>query len=268
MSLRLKSVTLGAIFGFALWSAPLAWGQDEPPSGPVEMGPRPSGEQPFPDTGEFLQKGRFPEETTDADKDGVFDIDDNCPATPGELSTPAGPLRTQVDECGCPKDPCGCDADADKIPDCRDACPDTPPGEIVGADGCTLPIAPVVVVEIKGIEFDFDRHAVKPEYEAELVKVRERLLEGPNLRVRLEGHTDSDGPPRYNQRLSERRAKACREFVLQGTAIAPERISAVGLGESQPVADNKTEAGRAKNRRVMAVFSDLREAEPGQPNID
>jgi outer membrane protein OmpA-like peptidoglycan-associated protein len=226
----------------------------------------------FPETDEFRQEGRFPEERTDVDHDGVPDIDDNCPATPAEQATPVGTLKVKVDECGCPRDPCTCDTDVDGVPDCRDVCAGTAPGELVGPDGCTLPIAEAEQEEL-GVRFDFEKHEVKAEFEPVLLKVRERLLASPNLRVTLEGHADWKGPQSFNQPLSEKRAAACRDFVLGGTGIVPDRVQAVGFGELRPIADNTTEEGRAKNRRVSAVFSDLRRpapeaALPPQPGPD
>jgi len=228
--------------------------------GPSETGEAPTqGTLPEPDQ-EYRQSGQFPEERRDADQDGVADIDDNCPATPAEQATPAGVLRVQVDECGCPKDPCSCDADADSVPDCRDLCPDTPIGQMVGVDGCTLPIAETRQEDLD-VRFEFERDDVRPEYEPLLLRIREQLLAAPNLQVTFEGHADWKGPQQFNQPLSEGRAAACREFVLRDPRIAPTRIKTVGYGESRPIADNGTEEGRAKNRRVTAIISDVR-AEP------
>lgn len=267
-------IILRALAAFALLALPVtALAEGEPPGDPVPATApdntasppvEPSTEPPdaeFPDTDEFRQEGQFPEEASDVDHDGVPDIDDNCPATPFEQATPVGPLKVTVDECGCPRDPCTCDADADGVPDCRDFCAGTAPGELVGPDGCTLPVAQVEQEEL-GIRFDFEKYDVKPEFEPVLLEVRERLLAAPNLRVRLEGHADWKGPQRYNQPLSEKRAAACRAFVLDAAGIAPDRVEAVGFGELRPIADNSTEEGRAKNRRVSAVFSDLRQPAP------
>lgn len=258
---------LGRLLAAALWLLPAslaaqgpepAEGPGEPRSGLVSAGsPGTAAPAAFPETEEFRQQGSFPEETADADADGVPDIDDNCPATPAEQSTPVGTLRVKVDECGCPKDPCTCDDDADGVPDCRDRCPATPLGELVDGEGCTLPLAETQQEELR-VHFDFGKHELPSESEPILIAVRQRLLAAPNLRVRLEGHADWKGPQTVNQPLSERRAQACRDFVLQGTTLAPTRVEAVGYGELRPLADNRTEEGRAKNRRVTAVFSDIR----------
>lgn len=263
---------LGRRLAAALWLLPagLAAQGPEPAEGPGEPLPGlvsagsagTAAPAAFPETEEFRQQGSFPEETADADADGVPDIDDNCPATPAEQSTPVGTLRVKVDECGCPKDPCTCDDDADGVPDCRDRCPATPLGEWVDGEGCTLPLAETQQEELR-IHFEFEKHDLPPASEPLLLAVRERLLAVPNLRVRFEGHADWKGPQTINQPLSERRAQACRDFVLQGTTLAPDRVEAVGYGELRPLADNRTEEGRAKNRRVTAVFSDIRRPSAG-----
>lgn len=229
---------------------------------------RPGWAQPPPElpaeTEEFRQTGQFPEERADADGDGIADIDDNCPGTPGEQATPAGTLKTQVDECGCPRDPCICDSDVDGVPDCKDLCPNTPVGDLVGADGCTLPVAALRREELE-VQFDFEKADIRPEFEPGLLKLRELLLSAPNLHITFEGHADWKGPQSFNQPLSERRAAACRDFVLRESAIAPERIKILGFGELRPIADNKTEEGRARNRRVTAVIYDLRSPPPQTP---
>lgn len=235
------------------------------PAGLVSAGSRATtAPATFPETEEFLQQGSFPEETADADADGVPDIDDNCPATPAEQSTPVGILPVQVDECGCPKDPCTCDGDADGVPDCHDRCPATRLGEWIDGEGCTLPLAETHRQELQ-VHFEFGEHELLPQAKPLLLAVRERLLASPNLQVRLEGHADWKGPQTVNQPLSERRAQACREFVLHGTTLAPSRVQAVGYGELRPLADNRTEEGRIKNRRVTAVFSDIRAAREDPP---
>jgi outer membrane protein OmpA-like peptidoglycan-associated protein len=210
---------------------------------------------------EFHQAGEFPEEKTDADQDGVADIDDNCPGTQPETFTEIGSLRTQVDECGCPKDPCQCDADNDGVADCRDLCPESGFGVLVDAQGCTLPVVEPWREDVR-VEFDFESHELRPQFEPLLVKVQERLKSAPNLVVTLEGHTDWKGPQSYNEPLSGRRAEACREFLLKDPAIAPSRVRTRAFGELRPVADNASEEGRARNRRVEALFEDIRQPAP------
>jgi OOP family OmpA-OmpF porin len=97
--------------------------------------------------------------------------------------------------------------------------------------------------------FDFDKSTLKPEGKAKLDDLAEKV-KGLTLEVVIAvGHTDSKGTDAYNQKLSVRRADAVKTY-LAGKGIEASRIYTEGKGESQPVADNKTEAGRAKNRRV------------------
>ena len=106
-----------------------------------------------------------------------------------------------------------------------------------------------------GILFDFDSDALRAEARANLADLAESLREYAGTRVLVVGHTDSRGTDSYNQGLSERRANAARTYLMS-QGIAPERIEAVGRGESEPVAENETDAGRQANRRVeVAIFA-------------
>lgn len=104
-------------------------------------------------------------------------------------------------------------------------------------------------IVLRGVNFEFDRAQIRPDAEVILDEAARILEDRPDVRVRIEGHTDAVGPESYNQRLSERRAEAVqRYFVEQG--LDPQRFETVGLGESEPVAPNDTREGRALNRRV------------------
>jgi OOP family OmpA-OmpF porin len=130
------------------------------------------------------------------------------------------------------------DSDGDGVPDSRDKCPNTPKGVKVNADGCW---------ELKGVYFDSDKAVIK---DTKVLDEAVAILKAnPKLTGEVHGYTDSTASPEYNQKLSEARAKAVRDyFVKQG--IAPERIRAKGYGETNPVASNDTVEGRAMNRRV------------------
>jgi outer membrane protein OmpA-like peptidoglycan-associated protein len=104
-------------------------------------------------------------------------------------------------------------------------------------------------IVLRGINFDFDKANIKPEAEPVLDAAVDVLKENPDVKVRVGGHTDSVGTDAYNQGLSERRAKSVRDYLVKH-GIDASRLTAVGFGESQPVADNKTKDGRAQNRRV------------------
>jgi outer membrane protein OmpA-like peptidoglycan-associated protein len=113
------------------------------------------------------------------------------------------------------------------------------------------PPAPVVKrrIILRGVNFDFDRSNIRPDARPILDEAIRTLKEEPAIRVRIEGHTDSIGTEQYNLRLSQRRAEAVKQYLVQG-GIAASRLEAVGLGESDPVASNDTADGRAQNRRA------------------
>ena len=103
------------------------------------------------------------------------------------------------------------------------------------------------------VKFDFDRQVVKPESYADIRDVAEFMKQFPQTTTVVEGHTDAVGTEAYNQSLSERRAMAVREVLVNEFGIQPGRVDAIGFGEARPVADNDSEEGRAINRRVEAV---------------
>ena len=115
----------------------------------------------------------------------------------------------------------------------------------------TVPAEPVPAerVVLRGINFDFDKAIIKPEFMPVLDVAQSILKEQPDLKVVIEGHTCSMGTDAYNQKLSERRAKAVYDYLVK-KGVNAAKLSTVGLGETQPMADNKTESGRELNRRV------------------
>ncbi|WP_460426820.1 OmpA family protein [Azotobacter armeniacus] len=142
------------------------------------------------------------------------------------------------------------DADNDGVCDNVDRCPDTPANATVDADGCTA-VAEVVRVELD-VKFDFDKTQVKEESYADIKNLADFMNQYPQTITTVEGHTDSVGPDAYNQKLSERRANAVRDVLVNEYGVQGNRVDSVGYGESRPVADNATESGRAINRRVEA----------------
>src|SRR6056297_138980 len=147
-----------------------------------------------------------------------------------------------------PPPPPPADTDGDGVPDTLDRCPTTPAGVRVDSYGCSCDYT-------LSLTFGFDSAELTPEDKAlldELIPVLEAL---PQVRGVIEGHTDSRGPEAYNQQLSERRANAVKEY-LDDAGIIGARFTTVGLGESQPVASNETEEGRAANRRVVFKRTD------------
>jgi outer membrane protein OmpA-like peptidoglycan-associated protein len=124
------------------------------------------------------------------------------------------------------------------------------------AEGCSpvAKAAPKEVIVLKGVNFAFNSAELTPNSKKVLDQWVARIKEDKTIRVEVAGHTDNIGSHAYNQQLSERRAKSVVDyFVSQG--VPADRLKAVGYGETKPVASNKTEAGRAENRRVeLQIF--------------
>ena len=104
-------------------------------------------------------------------------------------------------------------------------------------------------VAVYGIHFDTAKATILPDSESVLGEIAKLMQTNPELKLRVEGHTDSQGVPSANQVLSEKRAQAVVAW-LTAHGVAAARLSAKGFGQNKPVADNSTEEGRAKNRRV------------------
>ena len=174
----------------------------------------------------------------DSDKDGVFDGPDKCPDTPEGVA---------VDADGCPLD-----TDKDGVPDYRDKCPNTLPGIQVNKRGCPLRRKEDLDYLKKGIQFEFDSaKLLKSSYPTldDIIALLEKI---PEVKLEVQGHTDIVGTEDYNQKLSEDRAHSVTDY-FQSKGIPGERLRAIGFGTRVPVADNVTDAGRAKNRRVELI---------------
>lgn len=111
--------------------------------------------------------------------------------------------------------------------------------------------AEAVRVELD-VKFDFDKAVVKPESYEDIQALADFMKQYPQTSTVVEGHTDSVGTDAYNQGLSERRAGAVRDVLVNQYGVESGRVQAVGYGESRPVADNASTDGRAINRRVEA----------------
>ena len=198
----------------------------------------------------------------DSDNDGVKDSMDQCPGTPSGV---------KVDATGCPLD-----SDGDGVSDDKDNCPGTPAGAAVDAAGCELDgdndgvvdrldecpdSAAGVQVDIKGCEikeeitlkgvnFESNSDRLLPGATGVLDDAAATLRKNPSIKVEVAGHTDSDGAAAHNESLSTRRATTVHDFLV-ANGVALDRLSVRGYGESQPVADNATAAGKAQNRRVV-----------------
>ncbi len=107
-----------------------------------------------------------------------------------------------------------------------------------------------------GITFDVDSAAIKSGFTQPLNDVTATLVEYPKTAVDIVGHASSDGDDAYNQTLSEERAASVQSY-LQSNGVQGVRLRAIGMGETQPVADNNTQAGRAANRRVEILLTPI-----------
>lgn len=207
-----------------------------------------------------------PKSRIDSDGDGVTDNIDRCPDTP---------RGAKVDEFGCPVD-----SDGDRVPDYKDKCPNTLAGCVVDEVGCPLdsdkdgvcdgvdkcPNTPLGV-EVKEdgcprakklkkgesiavkVYFDTAKWNITPRGAQDLQEALRILKAYPEMRVMIEGHTDSQGTDDYNRELSIKRALSVRDWLI-GQGVAASRLETVGYGESRPVDTNDTPQGRANNRRI------------------
>lgn len=206
----------------------------------------------------------------DTDSDGVYDYLDKCPGTP--LAA-----RGYVDENGCELD-----SDGDSVPDWKDQCPNTPieARGFVDSIGCELDTdkdgvpdwkdecptvpglaynkgCPEVKKEIRnllkkamqGIQFETGKAIIKPVSFPLLNQIAAQFIENTNFIIEVQGHTDNVGKADYNMKLSDARANSVMNYLVK-QGVPQERISAKGYGMDRPIEDNKTKAGRAKNRRV------------------
>jgi outer membrane protein OmpA-like peptidoglycan-associated protein len=152
------------------------------------------------------------------------------------------------------------DEDDDGVFDRRDRCPDTPANTPVEHHGCPLPqypasVKPVEVVQPEVITlpgdvlFAFNKSDLTSGARSQLDALMGKLQNADVVSIKVIGHTDSVGSDEYNQALSERRASSVAAYLLS-QGLAPDKLTSEGKGESQPVAENETDEGRAKNRRV------------------
>lgn len=141
------------------------------------------------------------------------------------------------------------DSDGDGVNDDRDNCPDTPAGALVDANGCAKQITETIR-ETMYIEFETNKAEVSASSYGDIQRLTTVMTQYPNTKITITGHTDSIGSEDYNQKLSESRAIAVKRVMVETFKIADSRITAIGKGESAPIASNDTAAGRSQNRRV------------------
>ena len=172
----------------------------------------------------------------DNDGDGVLDIVDACPLQPGPQSNS-----------GCPVT----DRDGDTVMDDVDQCPDVPGPPPRGCPKRVLVVKTADKIEIKKqINFQTGKAIIKGATSFLILdQVSEVMKSNPEIKVVIEGHTDSRGAADYNLRLSDDRARSVRAALIE-RGVAEDRMEAIGYGESKPIASNQTRSGRALNRRV------------------
>ncbi|MDJ0878045.1 MAG: OmpA family protein [Halieaceae bacterium] len=146
------------------------------------------------------------------------------------------------------------DSDGDGVIDEKDACPGTPAGRSVDERGCEPRFVRGESVELK-VNFGFDSANVDTNYLDDIKALADFLGRHPDVVAEIEAHTDSMGPEAYNQGLSQRRAEAVIDVLTSRYGVDAGRLVAKGYGESQPIASNDTEEGRAANRRVVVSLA-------------
>ncbi len=198
----------------------------------------------------------------DTDGDGIADKDDACPEVAGLKSLGGCPdadgdgITDKADKCPDvkgPKENGGCpwpDRDGDGVLDKDDKCPDVK--GTAANNGCPE-VSDEVVKRLndyaKTILFNSGKSTFQQQTYPVLQSIAGILKEYPSAKFSIEGHTDSDGKDAANQKLSEDRAAAVKNYLIEN-GIAASRLSSVGYGESKPIDTNKTKAGKANNRRV------------------
>jgi outer membrane protein OmpA-like peptidoglycan-associated protein len=189
--------------------------------------------------GEADQDG-CPDLVKDSDNDAVPDDLDRCPLQPEDVDG-------YQDDDGCPD----LDNDLDGIPDATDKCPTQPEtfNGVEDDDGC--PDAREIGKQfvLRGINFESGSSVLTPDSYTVLDQVVASMNAYPEARLEIRGHTDGQGPANFNLQLSQKRAEAVRQYLINA-GIDHARVTAIGIGEEEPAASNATPEGRAQNRRI------------------
>lgn len=199
----------------------------------------------------------------DADKDGIADVNDKCPGTPTgykvdgngcTLDNDKDGIVNEEDKCpemagalvfkGCP------DTDGDGLADNDDRCPNAKGP--MSNKGCPeiakVDVQRITVIASK-IYFETNKADLKLISYSALDDLADILKRNEMVNLTVEGHTDSDADDNYNMTLSQKRTESVKAYLIS-KGVSEARLTAIGYGESKPIADNKTAAGKAKNRRV------------------
>lgn len=196
----------------------------------------------------------------DGDSDGVADADDKCPTVPGLMrfagcpDTDGDGIADGDDDCpnfgglskngGCP------DTDGDGVLDKADRCITTAgPASNNGCPDIKVEDKAVLTEAMRAVQFETGSSVIKTESLSVLDQIGDILKRYPNYNLAIDGHTDSIGDSASNTTLSEKRAKACYDYIIS-RGLSSTRLSYNGYGETRPIADNKYKDGRERNRRV------------------
>ncbi len=208
-----------------------------------------------------------PKAPADADNDGVPDSRDQCAGTPAGAQVDSRGCELDADNDGvadskdqCPNTPAGAavnsrgcelDSDNDGVVNSKDQCPNTTAGATVDATGCEGVTETIETIELR-VQFPTNSSVIDATYDTEIRKVADFMNEYPETSVEIAGHSDDRGEADYNRFLSQRRAEAVAGRLTSVLGVDPDRVTAVGYGEAEPIASNDTAAGRTQNRRVEA----------------
>ncbi len=203
----------------------------------------------------------------DDDNDGVLNSQDSCPETragvkvdalgcPAVLDSDADGVSDSYDRCpNTPKgdkvDAKGCtivlDSDNDGVLDDKDICPNSAPGEAVNSDGCAKIVTLHITFKSSSADITADSAPAIDAY-------AKFLTTYPNYSAKIVGYTDNTGSKAFNKKLSQARADQVRALLID-RGVNPNRVTALGRGPANPVADNATPEGRAQNRRIEAELT-------------
>lgn len=202
----------------------------------------------------------------DSDNDGVADKDDKCPNTPANVKVDAKGCPIDTDGDGIPDylDKCpnakgtkamnGCpDRDGDGIADDVDKCPDVKGTKAnKGCPEIKQEVKEVFKKALQGIQFETGKDVIRKSSNVILDNIVEIMKMNPAYKITINGHTDNVGKPESNLILSQKRADAVKKYMTD-KGVSGDRMTAVGHGDTMPVADNTTPAGRTQNRRVEFI---------------
>ena len=199
----------------------------------------------------------------DTDSDGFIDREDECPNVKGTLrgcpDSDGDGISDDKDDCpnakgegrfnGCP------DTDGDGIPDLRDKCPNSPaPNSETGCPEIKKEDKAVLDYALQAVQFETGKAVLKDDSKIVLDQVIDVLKRYPDFRLEIIGHTDDVGSEINNLKLSQRRAKACYDYLLS-RGISANVMNSGGFGESNPIVPNDTKEGRSMNRRVEFILA-------------